>query len=129
MTKFENLLNEWVADPHYFKPSSLQHYFLSKYPRDLAGKFDIFKISIFLEATILNFSFFSTPKGSFFSESEIRFLNLPISQKNYSKKLSWAWNLKFPPITVNNLFKFPAQDSDLQYLCEQNRAIWKKSYL
>ena len=27
-------------------------------------------------------------KGAFFSESEIRFSNLPISQKNYSKKLS-----------------------------------------
>ena len=36
-------------------------------------------------------------KGGFFSESEIRFSNLPISQKIYSKKLSWAWNLKFPP--------------------------------
>ena len=43
-----------------------------------------------------------TPKGAFFSESEIRFSNLPISQKNYSKKLSWACNLKFPPISVNN---------------------------
>ena len=72
MTKFENLLNEWVADPHYFKLSSLQHYFLSRYPRDLAGKFDIFKISIFLEATILNFSFFSTPKGGFFQK--VRFV-------------------------------------------------------
>ena len=54
-------------------------------------------------------------KGGFFSESEIRFSNLPISQKNYSKKLSWAWNLKFPPISVNNLFKFKAQDSFLEY--------------
>ena len=27
-------------------------------------------------------------KGAFFSECEIRFSNLPISQKNYSKKLS-----------------------------------------
>ena len=33
-------------------------------------------------------------KGGFFSESEIRFSNLP----NYSKELSWAWNL-------NKLFK------------------------
>ena len=54
-------------------------------------------------------------KGAFFSESEIRFSNLPISQKNYSKKLSWAWNLKFPPISVSNLFKFQAQDSFLEY--------------
>ena len=34
-----------------------------------------------------------TPKGGFFSESEIRFSNLPTSQKKFSKKLSWAWNL------------------------------------
>jgi hypothetical protein len=25
--------------------------------------------------------------------------------------------LNFPPKTVNNLFKFSAQDSDLEYLC------------
>ena len=36
-------------------------------------------------------------KGFFFSESAIGF---QISKKKYSKKLSWAWNLKFPPITV-----------------------------
>ena len=24
--------------------------------------------------------------------------------------ISWTWNLKFPPITVNNLLKFEAQD-------------------
>ena len=30
----------------------------------------------------------SLTKGAFYSESEIRFSNLPISQKNYSKKLS-----------------------------------------
>ena len=32
-------------------------------------------------------------KSGFFTESEIRFSNLPISHKNYYKKLSWAWNL------------------------------------
>ena len=31
-------------------------------------------------------------KCGFFSESAICFSNLPISQKRYSKKLSWAWN-------------------------------------
>ena len=36
-------------------------------------------------------------KVAFFSESVIRFSNL---QKKYSKKLSWAWNLNFRPITV-----------------------------
>ena len=33
----------------------------------------------------------------------------------YSKSLSWAENLNFLPITVNNLFKFSAQDRDLEY--------------
>ena len=36
-----------------------------------------------------------TFKGGFFSESAIRFLDLQISKKKYSKKLSWTWNLKF----------------------------------
>ena len=53
-------------------------------------------------------------KGGFFSESPIHFLDLQISKKNYSKKLSWAWNLKFPPITVKNLFKYQAPDSFLE---------------
>ena len=35
-------------------------------------------------------------KGGFFSERSIHFLDLQISKKNYSKKLSWAWNLNFP---------------------------------
>ena len=42
-------------------------------------------------------------------------------QHKCSKSLSWAENLNFPPKTVNNLFKFSAQDSDLEYLCWQ----WK----
>ena len=37
-------------------------------------------------------------------------------QNKYSKSLSWAENLNFPPKSVNNLFKFSAQDSDLEYL-------------
>ena len=40
-------------------------------------------------------------KGGFFSESALKFFQIFKSQKNkYSKKLSWAWNLYFPPITV-----------------------------
>ena len=35
-------------------------------------------------------------------------------QSKYSKSLAWAENLNFPPKTVNNLFKFSAQDSDLE---------------
>ena len=54
-------------------------------------------------------------KGGFKSEDIGEFLHL---QHKYSKSLSWAENLNFPPTTVNNLFKFYAQDSsDLEYLC------------
>ena len=53
-------------------------------------------------------------KGGFKSEDTGEFLHL---QHKYSKSLSWAENLNFPPKTVNNLFKFSAQDSDLEYLC------------
>ena len=55
---------------------------------------------------------YKNSKGVFFSESVMRFSNL---QNKYSKSLSWTWNLNFLPITVNNLFKFQAQDSDLEY--------------
>ena len=53
-------------------------------------------------------------------------------QKKYSKSLSWSWNLNFPPITENSLFKFQAQDSsDLESLfCrfeKRIRAFWKKA--
>ena len=47
-----------------------------------------------------------------FSESATCLSNL---QNDYPKSLSWTWNLNFPPITVKNLFKFKAQDSDLEY--------------
>ena len=51
-------------------------------------------------------------KGGFKSEEagkNFRCLN------KYSKSLSWAENLNFPHKTVNNLFNFSAQDSDLEY--------------
>ena len=72
-------------------------------------------------------------KVGFFSESAMCFSHC---QNKYSKSLSWTWNLNFPPITVDNLFKFQAQDSDLEYLfwqCEKygeskiHRTFWKKS--
>ena len=37
-------------------------------------------------------------------------------QHQYSKSLSRAENFNFLPKTANNLFKFSAQDSDLEYL-------------
>ena len=71
------------------------------------------------------------PKGVFFSESAMCFSNL---KKKYSKSLSWTWNLNFPPITVNNKFKFQAQDSNLEYfyfgdleIRKTNRTFWKKA--
>ena len=80
-----------------------------------------------------NYPMLFTAKGAFFSESKIGFSNLPISQKNYSKILSWAWNLNFLSISVNNLFKFQAQNSFLeQFLWEigkTNLTFWKKSPL
>ena len=60
----------------------------------------------------------STTKGCFKSEETRGFLPL---QDKYSKSLSWAENLNFPPKTVNNLFKFSAQDSDLEYLFWQRK--------
>ena len=59
-------------------------------------------------------------KDGFKSEETGGFLLL---QNKYSESLSWAENSNFPPKTVNNLFKFFAQDSDLEYLCRQ----WKNS--
>ena len=53
-------------------------------------------------------------KGGFFSESKIRFSNLPISQKHYSKKRSWAWNLNKLFTDMGRSFKFKAQDSFLE---------------
>ena len=55
--------------------------------------FCFFNFALFLKIAHKNSSKMYRTKGAFFSESEIRFSNLPISQKNDSKKLSWAWNL------------------------------------
>ena len=65
-------------------------------------------------------------KGGLFSENAICFLHCQI------KSLSWTWHLNFPPITVNNLFKFQAQDSDLEYLfwqCEKHNTLSEKKNL
>ena len=53
-------------------------------------------------------------KGGFFSESAIRFLDLQISKKKYSNKLSWTWNKKHYYVMGGN-FKFQVQDSFLEY--------------
>ena len=53
-------------------------------------------------------------KGGFKSEDTGEYLHC---HQKYSKSLSWAENLNLPPKTVNNIFKFYAQVSDLEYLC------------
>ena len=58
-----------------------------------------------------SYNLFQNTKGGFKSEDTGEFLHL---QHKYSKSLSWAENLNFPAKTVNNLFKFSAQDSDLE---------------
>ena len=55
-------------------------------------------------------------KGGLKSEDTRDFLHC---QDEYSKSLSWAENLNFPPKTINKLFKFSTQNSDLQYLSWQ----------
>ena len=61
---------------------------------------------------ILFFAFTCLTKGGFKSEETGGFLHC---QNKYSKSLSSAENLNFRPKSVNNLFKFSAQDSDLEY--------------
>ena len=39
-------------------------------------------------------------KVAFFQKVWWNFFRAQISKKKYSKKLSWAWNLNFPPITL-----------------------------
>ena len=57
-------------------------------------------------------------KGSFKSEDTGKILHL---QHKYSKSLSLEENLNFPSETINNLFKFSAHDSDLEYLCWRHK--------
>ena len=78
---------------------------------------------VILKKQIENIDF---TKGGFYSEDTGEFLHC---QNEYSISLSWAENLNFPPKTVNNLFKFSAQDSDLEYLfwkCEKRIALSEK---
>ena len=49
--------------------------------------------------------------------------NFSTANINIPNHYSRLENLNFPPQTVSNLFKFSAQDSNLEYLCWQ----WKNS--
>ena len=53
-------------------------------------------------------------KGALFLRKWYSFFKSSNLQKKMFQKKSWAWNLKFPPISVNNLFKFQTQDSILE---------------
>ena len=57
-------------------------------------------------------------KGGFKSEETGEFFHC---QNKYSKSLTWAENLNFPPKTVNNFLKLSAQDSDLEHLFWQRK--------
>ena len=76
-----------------------------------------------------------SPLYKFFSSSSLRWFFFQkvwfvfqISKKNYSKSLSWTWNLNFPPLTVNNKFKFQAHDSFLKYFYFGDWEIWKMNH-
>ena len=70
----------------------------------------------FISNVILHcYSFFNSlrhrlSKDGLMSEETGGFLHI---QNEYSKSLSWAENLDFPPKIGNKLFKFSSQDSDL----------------
>ena len=49
-----------------------------------------------------------------------------LRKMKYSRFLSWAWNLNFPPITVNN--EFQAQDSNSEHFSFWNWEIWKRNH-
>ena len=69
------------------------------------------KTSRFVEVNLPLNSSDIEPKGGFMSEDTGGFFHC---QNKYFKSLSWAENLNFPPKLVDNLFKFSAQDSDLE---------------
>ena len=52
-------------------------------------------------------------KGGFVSESVMCFSNLQISKQSYSNIPKTIQNIQY--VTVNNKFKFQAQDSNLKY--------------
>ena len=77
--------------------------------------------------------YFSTISETCFHLSTISETHFHLSTISISLQF-WthpSWNLKFSPITVNNLFKFQAQDSDLESffweIWKTNHTFWKKN--
>ena len=83
----------WCVLPRRLPQSESPPSYLASYREH--NKRQWFFISFCIKVAIL-----ATAKGGFFSVSATRFLDLQISKKKYSKKLSWTWNSKFPPKTV-----------------------------
>ena len=54
-----------------------------------------------------------------------------ISKQRYSKSRLWPWNLNLSPKTVNNLFKFHAQERDLEHIFleiwQMHHTFWIKA--
>ena len=64
----------------------------------------------------------STKGVFFFRKCNVFFKS---QRKFFSKKLSWTWNLNFPPITVTNKFKFQAEDSFFEIFFFKDWEFWK----
>ena len=62
-------------------------------------------------------------KVAFFRKCNSFFKSSNLKKREYSKQLSWTWNLK--PIAANNKFKFQTQDSNLEYFWGGDLEIWK----
>ena len=74
----------------------------------------IWQISVHFKLTI----------GGFFQN--VRFV-FQISQKNYSKKLSWAWNLNNLFTDMGENFNFQGKDSFLGIIFLGDWEIWKRN--
>ena len=77
------------------------------------------------------YSFFNSlrhrlSKDGLMSEETGGFLHI---QNEYSKSLSWAENLNIPCKSVNNLFKFSDQDSDLKHLFWRGKNLPVKLFM
>ena len=88
-----------LRPPHWLVP---HQYFWPSVTPDQCSKnrrFDIHLVDLIQQSTN-QFQNYSTVRGCLFSESGMQFFHCPNLKNKYSKKLSWAWNLNIPPITL-----------------------------
>ena len=83
----------------------------SKQEKTLGQKILIWGVQGKVKAKTFWFEILDT-KGSFYTESVIRFLNLPVAKR-----------------TIFNKFKFQAQGSSLEYFSFWNWEIWKTNHI